>query len=461
MKGIARFSLFWKIYLTLLSVLFLPVILFTLSRVFRDEDRDMPRIARHLEWNASELANQAESISPELLVPWIDSLRDASGLTICIQRDGKDFYLPGSEWLVAYEPGERAFPPAPFVASSLSRSGRTRAIVTVRSLRGEGSDRPRPKRGPPWEFFLVAVLCVALSFMLMRNFMIPLSELRRTTLKLAKGDLSVRVGQRVTGRSDEIADLGRSFNKMAEQVETLVSSQKRLLSDISHEIRSPLQRMEVASALLRDRSDKSDIRKYVDRIELEISRIDDMVEELLTLTRADESSPTRSEVVELDEIIGSIIEDAEFESGSENGNGSGNKNEMGGKIVASHLQKLPVLGDATLLSRALRNVIHNAIRYTAPGTEVEVDAFQDGDYVAITVRDHGPGVSEKDLDKIFLPYYRTDEARERSRGGVGLGLAITKRIVESHGGNVTASNAPSGGLVVAIRLRLLDGISHM
>jgi two-component system sensor histidine kinase CpxA len=150
--------------------------------------------------------------------------------------------------------------------------------------------------------------------------------------------------------------------------------------------------------------------------------------------------------VELDEIIGSIIEDAEFESG--------NGNETEGKIVVSNLQKLPVLGDATLLSRALRNVIHNAIRCTVSGTVVEVNAFQGEDWAVITVRDHGQGVAEKDLDKIFLPYYRTDEARERSRGGVGLGLAITKRIIENHGGEVTASNAPSGGLLVTVRLRL-------
>ena len=466
MKRITRFSLFWKIYLTLLLVHFLPIMLFTLSHIFQDGNGDMrqnmPRVVRHLEWSASELANQADAIAPELLTSWIERVRLASGLAICIQRDGKNFHLPDSEWLASYEPKEEGFspgPPGPLVVSSLSPSGRTKAIVTLRPFRGENDPHPRPKRS--WVFLSVAALCAAFSFMLVRNFMNPLLELRRTTLKLAKGDLSVRVGQGVTGRSDEIADLGKSFNRMAERVETLVSSQKRLLSDISHEIRSPLQRMEVASALLRDKSlgdrslgdappeDTAGIRKYVDRIELEIRRIDDMVEELLTLTRADEST-ARSEIVELDEIIGSIIEDAEFESG----NGNGNGNETEGKIVVSNLQKLPVLGDGTLLSRALRNVIHNAIRCTASGTVVEVNAFQDENWAVITVRDHGQGVAEKDLDKIFLPYYRTDEARERSRGGVGLGLAITKRIIENHGGEVAASNAPSGGLLVTVRLRL-------
>jgi two-component system sensor histidine kinase CpxA len=454
MKKITRFSLFWKIYLTLLLVLFLPIILFTLFHIVQSRGENMPpKIVRHLEWSASELAEQAESIAPELLTPWLEHVKEASGLTVCIQRDGQNFYLPGSQWIVSYEPNNEPSPPDPIVVASFSPSERTKAIVTPNPF-GEDGGRPSPRKRSFWVFLLMAALCVIFSFMLVRNFMNPLLELRRTTLKLAGGDLSVRVGRAVTGRSDEIADLGKSFNKMAERVENLVSSQKRLLSDISHEIRSPLQRMEVASALLRDRTD---IQKYADRIELEISRIDDMVEELLILLRADEASPARPEIVELDDIIRSVIEDAEFENGfsgnglSENGSsGNGTK-----KIAAADLQKLSVLGDATLLSRALRNVVHNAVRYTAPGTEVEVSAFQDADRVVVTVRDHGQGVSEKDLDKIFLPYYRTDDARERSRGGVGLGLAITKRIIENHGGDVAASNVPSGGLLVTLRLRLV------
>ncbi|MDR2179284.1 MAG: HAMP domain-containing protein [Synergistaceae bacterium] len=459
-----RFSLFWKIYLTLLLVLVLPIILFSLSHIIRDRDmpRDMSRVVRHLEWSASELAGQAEAIVPEGLVSWLEGVKAASGLTVCIQRNGKSFHLPGSEWLDSYEsnkpndPKGEEFPFGPPVVSSFSPSGRTKAIVATSPFRGKdgGNAPPGPRKRNSWVFLVVAVLCVAFSFMLVRNFMSPLQELRGTTLKLAGGDLSVRVGQGVTGRSDEIADLGRIFNRMAERVETLVSSQKRLLSDISHEIRSPLQRMEVASALLRDRL-PADIPKYVERIELEISRIDEMVEELLTLVRAEETSPVRTEVVELDKILDSVIADAEFEERSANEKG------MAGKIVTSGLEKLPVMGDATLLSRALRNVIHNATRYTAPGTEVEVNAFRDGAYAVVTVRDHGQGVSEKDLDKIFLPYYRTDEARERSRGGVGLGLGITKRILESHGGDVAAFNIPvrdapasSGGLLVTVRLPL-------
>ena len=167
-----------------------------------------------------------------------------------------------------------------------------------------------------------------------------------------------------------------------------------------------------------------------------------MVEELLTLTRADGMTPARLERVALDEIINSIIEDVEFETGIEK------------KNISANIQKLSVLGDATLLNRALNNVIHNAIRYAPPETGVEIDVRREGDRAAVVVRDHGQGVPDGEIDKIFLPYYRTDEARERSQGGVGLGLAIAKRVIENHGGGIIAANAPDVGLVVTIYLKL-------
>ncbi|MDR0765206.1 MAG: HAMP domain-containing protein [Synergistaceae bacterium] len=439
-----RFPLFLKIYLTLLFVLFLPVILFTLSRMVRERDRIMPEgMFRHLEWSASELANQSESVPDARVISWIGEVKRTSGLDINVRRDGADFYLPGFEWLASYASYASSDMPAgprhPIVVSSLSSSGRSGIIAAFFPFPGERGDGPM--RENTAVLLSVAVLCVVFSFMLVRNFMNPLSELRRITLKLANGDLSVRVGAEVTGRSDEIADLGASFNWMAECVGNLISSQKRLLSDISHEIRSPMQRMEVALEMLRRKS-KIEDETYLDRMELEIYRIDNMVEELLTLTRADGMTLAGSEHVELDEIINSIIEDIEFETGIEK------------KNISANVQKLSVQGDATLLNRALNNVIHNAIRYAPPETGIEIDVRREGERAAVIVRDHGQGVPDGEIGKIFLPYYRTDKARERTQGGVGLGLAITKRIIENHGGEIIAANAPTGGLVVTIYLKL-------
>jgi two-component system sensor histidine kinase CpxA len=290
----------------------------------------------------------------------------------------------------------------------------------------------------PIPILAAAMLCVVFSFILMRNFMTPLAELRAVTGKLTDGDLSVRVGPSVTERSDEIAGLGQSFNMMVGQIESLVSSQKRLLSDISHEIRSPLQRMEAACALLRMEPERGG-EKYIDRIELEIGRINDMVEELLLLNSGGDADPARSGTVELDVIIKSVIQDADFENIGEK------------KKITANIPKLSVLGNLPLLKHAIGNVILNAIRYTAPETGIEINARAEEGSVMVVVRDHGQGVPEDELTKIFLPYYRTDKARERSKGGIGLGLAITKRIIENHGGDIAASNAPSGGLIVTMR----------
>ncbi|MDR3230732.1 MAG: HAMP domain-containing protein [Synergistaceae bacterium] len=445
MKKIAVSSLFWKIYLTLLLVLFLPVILFSLTHVIQDRGEVAPPgIFQHLTWTASVLAERSESMPDELMTSWIEEVKSGSGLDIYVRRDGRKFHSSDGEWLMSYMSGEQHRPGQPIVSSVVSASGRTGVITGLSPFRRNFED---PRRRNHIIMLLVAVMCVIFSFMLMKNFMTPLSELRRVTGKLADGEFSVRVGAGITGRSDEIAALGRSFNWMAERVESLVSSQKRLLSDISHEIRSPLQRMEVACALLRkgaemNRTDQAD-RKYLDRIELEIGRIDGMVEELLTLARAEDM--TLPESVNLNEIIDSIIEDADFECGAEK------------KDISANIPNLSVIGNAPLLKRAIGNVVHNAIRYTVPEAGIEITARReavapDGEWVTLTIRDHGQGVSDDELEKIFLPYYRTDRARERSRGGVGLGLAITKRIIESHGGKITAANNPSGGLAVTLRL---------
>ena len=437
-KKITGFSLFWKIYLTLLAVLFLPIILFTLSRIMQDRGERMPMpggLIGHLEWSASTLADMSESVPDENMHSWMENVKKTSGLDIRVLRDGLDFHAPGLEWLESNAETARHRPPGPIVVSSRSRSGRTEITAALRPFHEPDGNRAFRSSTV---FLFVVMLSVVFSFMIVHNFMTPLSELRRITLKLAGGDLSVRVGHGVTGRSDEIADLGKSFNRMAECVENIICSQKRLLSDISHEIRSPLQRMEVALEILRRKSSAVE-EMYIDRMELEIYHIDNMVEELLTLTRSDTVNLSQAERLDLDKMINSIIEDIEFETGEK-------------KKITLDTQKLSVMGDAMLLNRALSNVIHNAFRYAPPDTGIEISARRDEGRIAITVRDHGPGVPEDELDKIFAPYYRTDKARKRSNGGVGLGLAITKRIVENHGGGISAVNDPAGGLKVMISL---------
>jgi signal transduction histidine kinase len=445
MKRVIVFSLFWKIYLTLLLTLFLPMIMVNLThiaRVLQDQDnREPPKIFKHLEWHVSELVDRADSISDELLTPWIENIRRLSDLDIRVERDGKIFFTEGAEQLDG-QSEETLF--RPFTASAVSSSGRTRLSAVLNPHGSEGRNF-LDFIGIP---LLVAILSVLFSFMLVRNFMTPLSKLQDITKKLGEGDFSVRVDASVTGRSDEIAALGKSFNTMAECVENLISSQRQLLRDISHEIRSPLQRMDLATALLsKNLQSPTELeRKYLSRIELEVKRINEMMEELLTLTRDDKLPMVFSEAVKLDEVIHSAAEDASFECAS------------GKRVAAVNVPCLAVRGDALLLKRALDNVVQNAVRHSPPDSCIEIDMRREDKgeekRAVIAVRDHGHGVAEDELEKIFSPYYRTDKARERSQGGVGLGLSITKRIIENHGGEVFAVNAPGGGLMVIICLKI-------
>jgi two-component system, OmpR family, sensor histidine kinase CpxA len=280
----------------------------------------------------------------------------------------------------------------------------------------------------------------------------PLLNLRRTTNELAEGNLGARVENKLTRRRDEIGQLGRDFNGMAERLESMVKAQQRLLGDISHELRSPLARLGVALGLARQRSGP-DATGSLDRIERESDNLNEMISQLLALTRLESGTDDRQRTtVQLDSLVREVAEDADFEAHSLN---------RSVKVVST--DKCSIDGVEELLRSAIENVVRNAVRFTAEGTAVQVALTkQNGaadNFAVISVRDFGLGVPEETLDKIFRPFYRTEDARDRqSGGGTGLGLAITERAVRMHGGSVAAENAPGGGLSVKLKL-LLNGQS--
>ncbi len=294
---------------------------------------------------------------------------------------------------------------------------------------------------------LLAVLTSGLVCYLLAGYLTaPVVRLRAATQKLARGDLTARAGIK-NSRHDEIGELVRDFDGMAARMETLVNEQNRLLNDISHELRSPLARLNVALGLARKRTGP-EAASALDRMELESGRLEEMIARLLTLSRleAGQDLLDRSSVP-LGELIQEIAKDADFEAQSRNCH-----------VVAVVTQECTVDGSPALLRSAIENVVRNATRYTGEGTTVEVhleSAEQPHSKVAvIRVNDHGPGVPEAALDKLFRPFFRVDDARERQTGGSGLGLAITERAVRLHGGSVSAANLPGGGLVIEIRLPL-------
>ncbi len=312
---------------------------------------------------------------------------------------------------------------------------------------------PRPPFQPIQQTLAIRLLIILViggifCYWLARYLTTPLFKLRTTTNQLAEGDLGARVTPQLVKRRDEVGDLGRDFNTMAERLESMVKAQQRLLGDISHELRSPLARLGVALGLARQRSGV-EATGALDRIERESDNLNEMISQLLTLTRLESGTDSRKRSqVDLDALVREVSDDADFEARSLN---------RSVQVVAS--DKCSINGVEDLLRSAVENVVRNAVRFTPEGTAVEVALRkQNGsrdNFAVISVRDRGNGVPAESLEKIFRPFYRTEDARDRqSGGGTGLGLAITERAVRMHGGTVHAANSPDGGLAVELRFHL-------
>jgi two-component system sensor histidine kinase CpxA len=284
-----------------------------------------------------------------------------------------------------------------------------------------------------------------LSYLLARSLSSPVRMLRDATQKLASGDLSVRVGPYLGNRRDETAELGRDFDRMAERIGDLLASQRRLLRDISHELRSPLARLNVALGLAR-RKAGADAQGSLDRMEREAVRLNSLIGELLTLALLESDTRGIERVpVDLQLLVREIVEDAGFEAKVANR-----------RVSVVQDEPVTVAGVPELLRRAIENVVRNGVRFTSEGSTVEVRLSRSegisGPAARISVRDHGPGVPEESLAKLFEPFYRVTDARDRQSGGTGIGLAITQRAVKLHGGTVRASNTLGGGMDVVLEL---------
>src|ERR1700752_3501814 len=311
---------------------------------------------------------------------------------------------------------------------------------------------PRPPFQPSFQTLglrLLVVLVIGGIFCYwLPRFLTPtLLKLRTTTNELAEGNLGARVSTKLSRRHDEVGQLGRDFNSMAERLESMVKAQQRLLGDISHELRSPLARLGVALGLARQRSGP-EANGALDRIERESDNLNDMISQLLTLTRLESGTDSRKRTdIDLAALVKEVADDANFEARS-----------IHRAVQGGSSDHCSIKGIEELLRSAVENVVRNAVRFTPEGTAVEVALRrQNGgndNYAVISVRDRGKGVPEEALEKIFRPFYRTEDARDRqSGGGTGLGLAITERAVRMHDGSVEAVNAIDGGLSVEMKFR--------
>jgi len=293
-----------------------------------------------------------------------------------------------------------------------------------------------------------AIISALVSFFLARSLTAPLEALRTATRQIAAGDLEARVAETTPQRRDEFGQLGADFNQMAARLQTMQQASRRLLRDVSHELRSPLARLSVALEIARKKGSDA-IAPELDRIALEGERLESLVNDVLGLLReTSENSPKQDENLDLSALLTELVEVVNYEVPD----GKPGVQWQPAEAVLFH-------GDRELLWRTMENLLRNALRHTAVerGVLLDLKTHSSDRQVLLTVRDFGTGVPEVELEKIFEPFYRVQESRDRHSGGHGIGLSIASAAVGRHGGVIKASNVAGGGLCVSICLPWHEG----
>ncbi len=336
-------------------------------------------------------------------------------------------------------PGLEIVPARPLPQLVAPDGGRYGILILPRR-RAQGPLGASPEERLALFLLALAVTGIA-SWLLTRSITRPVRALGAATRVLAGGNLDARVEGGVSARRDELGTLARDFDAMAGRLRDLLAGREQLLRDVSHELRSPLARMRLAVGLARQTGTGSG--RELDRLETEIERLDRLIGHVLHLSRLDATARgALAEQFDLVEVLDHIARDAAFEA-------QGRGVRVDWTPPASPLR---VTGNSSWLASAVENVVRNALRYTAATTEVSLRVDQVAAETRIIVRDHGPGLPESELERIFEPFYRVAESRTRDSGGDGIGLAITARVLAAHGGGARAANAADGGLVVTLWL---------
>ncbi len=323
--------------------------------------------------------------------------------------------------------------PAAPASSSRTRIG-GRFVLTHRSRDGlywfVAVDSRQPSNWTMFPFYALVIAVIGvLGWLATIGIVSPVRRLTDVVDEFGHGNLASRAEMK---RRDEIGELARSFDEMADRIETLVTSERRLLQDISHELRSPLTRLKLAVRLART---APDCGSALDRVDRETNRITSLVSEIVEMTRLEGDPATRSaESVDLQKVIDETVDDCRIEAQLFRGCTI----RLEGKLSSE------VPGDPELLRRAFENVLRNAIRYSPEKSDIDVRVEEDSAGAEIEVRDYGPGVPDELLQQIFDPFFRVEQARDEESGGIGLGLSIAKRSIRLHRGTITAENAEPG-----------------
>jgi signal transduction histidine kinase len=453
-------SLYWRIFLAFWVALTLILVgTLTVAVNATAHRTDKPWVQRGQLFAQADRA--FESGGGQALKDWLRSLNgEPFSRTFVIAPDGRDVFdrplpqfldtLPGGTAARGTRSGDRpgAIAPIGGMLVLVDAQGRTWHVVV-----GPVRETPRlfgelELPGVPLTLLMIAlVVSGAVCFLLARYLAEPVDKLRHATRQMAAGDLNVRVLPALKGRQDDLGLLASDLDAMAEQLQHLLETKEQLLRDVSHELRSPLARLQIALSLAR--REDSAAERHLARIACEADRLEQLIARTLKLARLERGVYALEHAsVDVGALLRNIVADVAIEADA-----------RGCLVNVQAEQNLVVSGDAELLRSAFENVIRNAVSYSPANTLVAIVARRatapasPTPTLQIVVRDHGPGVPDRDLQLIFEPFYRVEAAREhRSGGGEGLGLAIAARAVTLHGGAIRARNQRGGGLAITITL---------
>lgn len=449
-------SLFWKIFLSFWAalILFMVATVVSTSHYLENERKGesganpMARLHRHME-EAEQIAQHQDAQALRRWLQEVDKREliplyavDEHGLDLLqrplpehlearLRRAQRGMHTPGAHrrmtrHRITLRDGQSYWLMPDFQSVTLGRVLRRPHIIAM-------------------PIVIATIISALVCLLLARYLTAPIARLRRATKQIAGGDLSQRLGDAMGSRQDELADLAHDFDDMARRLQILMQAQKQLLRDVSHELRSPLTRLQVALGLARKHANARALTE-MDRIERETERLDELIGQLLSLSRLDSLTQTvEMSPLDLSELLEFVVSDAQYEAHS-------SAREV--KLIRS--TPTQISANAALLHSAFDNVVRNAIRHTSKGSCVELSLAHTPDAQAalIQISDHGEGVAPDMLERIFEPFVRADDARDRASGGYGLGLAIAQRAVQLHGGHISAHNQTGGGLCVRILLPL-------
>ena len=458
-------SLFAKIFAWFWVTMIAVAVATAMAGAFLHNRYGSDRFEAHFSATQSAYAEAASAILETEGLPalerWLHQLRGPGGLPgrqLVFAPDGQTLFGGrGAEDLKALvkDANDKLMSPMPidrvFFEPIYSADGERYWFVSDMRFRRPGTGRPGPKfaKAHPHRLpALGAIIAVAIlvsgivCYILARYLTRPIRQLQIATKQIAGGDFETRVNRDIAPRNDELGELSRDFDEMAEKLSKLQKAQAELVRDVSHELRSPLARLQVALGLAEQRDDGRSSAE-LKRIEQELSVLEELISQLLSVARLDAvNEQSLQENFDLSELLAAICTDANYEGKEDN------------KAVSySPTGEAIIKGDPSSLRSAFENIIRNALRHTADSTKVEVSLTRASpNNIEIRVRDAGPGVPESKLDELFKPFVRVEPARDRDSGGFGIGLAIASSAVRAHQGKISARNVPGGGLEVLINL---------